>query len=234
MKLLTNRDLAFKISAFLFISVAFFYLGKHWNDGYQQLILFSVRPSPLVTISPNRDLSFNISALTSINQTQSSPFSTIDLASVQPPPPLSPPPPPPPVFPPPPPSIERFGIVDENGTMSDNFEVGEFDPNEVVDNWGSGNETELEKDESGSRRIRIQKFGLCTNSMSEYIPCLDNFQAIERLNSIERGEMFERHCPEPGRGLNCLVPAPKKYKAPIPWPKSRDEVFALPFSYYCF
>jgi hypothetical protein len=65
---------------------------------------------------------------------------------------------------------------------------------------------------------------LCKRDMSEYIPCLDNVEAIKKLPSTERGERFERHCPEEGKRLNCLVPAPKGYRAPIPWLKSRDEV----------
>lgn len=222
MKVLTDRDFVLKIAAVLFITVTLFYIGKHWNTGYQHLIFFSPRQaqSPSVGLSPNLNKSFNISALISFNHMQSPPFAanTHDLAHFQPPP-TSPP-------------IETFGIVDENGIMSENFEeVGEFDSNVVVDNWGGENETEVEqKDESGYRRTNVQKFGLCPTSMSEYIPCLDNVQAIKRLKSTERGEKFERHCPEPGRGMNCLVPAPKNYKTPIPWPKSRDEVIIFPFS----
>ncbi|PWA65470.1 S-adenosyl-L-methionine-dependent methyltransferases superfamily protein [Artemisia annua] len=51
--------------------------------------------------------------------------------------------------------------------------------------------------------------------------------AVQRLGvalvSTEKGERFERHCPEKDKGLSCLVPPPKGYKAPIPWPTSRDE-----------
>lgn len=111
--------------------------------------------------------------------------------------------------------------------MSDEFEVGEFDPDDVVENWGSQNGTVAESDGSGSGKISVKRFELCPNGMSEYIPCLDNVEAIKRLKSTSKGQRFERHCPEPGRGLNCLVPAPKNYKSPIPWPKSRDEVFVL-------
>lgn len=108
--------------------------------------------------------------------------------------------------------------------MSDDFEVGDFDP-ELVDNWV--NETQLETEESSASapQFTIKKFGLCPRTMSEYIPCLDNVEAIRKLKSTKRGERFERRCPEEGRGLNCLVPAPKGYRTPIPWPKSRDEVF---------
>lgn len=106
--------------------------------------------------------------------------------------------------------------------MVDEFEVGDLDP-ELTENWG--NEIESGTDESGSAKIRIKKFALCSQSMREYIPCLDNADAIKQLKSTEKGEKFERHCPDSGRGLNCLVPAPKGYKMPIPWPRSRDEVF---------
>ncbi|KAK9096223.1 hypothetical protein Sjap_021720 [Stephania japonica] len=61
--------------------------------------------------------------------------------------------------------------------------------------------------------------------MREYIPCLDNVEAIKKLKSTDKGEQFERHCPGKEKELNCLVPPPKDYKTPITWPKSRDEVW---------
>nr|GEY05366.1 probable methyltransferase PMT11 [Tanacetum cinerariifolium] len=77
----------------------------------------------------------------------------------------------------------------------------------------------------GKVRVGVGKFEMCPESMREYIPCLDNVDAIKALVSTEKGERFERHCPEKDKGLSCLVPAPKGYKAPIPWPASRDEVW---------
>lgn len=209
------------VVAFAFISVTFFYLGKHWSDGNQQLFFFTARQGPSVSISPNSGKSFDIASLISGNETQSVSEKTFSPAKVP-----SPPAVPPPIPPPPPRSFQRFGIVDENGTMSDDFEVGEFDPDEVVENWATGNRTEVKDGQNDSKRVRVQKFHLCPSSMSEYIPCLDNVEAIRRLKSTERGERFERHCPEAGRGLNCLVPPPGNYRSPIPWPRSRDEVFA--------
>ncbi|PON37355.1 putative methyltransferase PMT [Parasponia andersonii] len=225
MKALSNADffrgpLMVKIAAFLFISITFYYVGKHWSDGYQQLVFFTATTTtsqtPSVSISPNNDKLFNISSLAENSLPPvPAPVVVVTEGAVVPPPP-----------PPPSDSIQRFGIVDENGTMSDEFEVGEFDPDEVVENWGVGNGSEVENgDAGGSRRARVKRFELCPSSMREYIPCLDNEQAIKKLKSTERGERFERHCPEPRRGLNCLVPPPKDYKTPIPWPKSRDEVW---------
>ncbi|KAI8001226.1 Calcineurin B-like protein 2 [Camellia lanceoleosa] len=92
--------------------------------------------------------------------------------------------------------------------MADDFEVGDVNPG-VVDNWGSDIEAEVVKDGNGGSWVVVKKFGLCTESMREYILCLDNTEAIRSLNSTEKGERFERHCPEEGKGLHSLVPAPK-------------------------
>lgn len=206
-----------KILAFTLLSIAFFYFGKHWSDGsqQQQLIFFNSRQNPttsqFVSISPNFNKTFDLSSI--INDTNLIPPPAVEVAS-------SPPPPPPP-----PPVVERTGIVNENGVMNDEFKVGDFDP-EVVENWGVGNET-VDDEGSGVHRFRVKKFGLCPASMREYIPCLDNVEAIRKLKSTERGEKFERHCPEKGKGLNCLVPPPRGYRAPIPWPRSRDEVCVI-------
>nr|DAD26523.1 TPA_asm: hypothetical protein HUJ06_027991 [Nelumbo nucifera] len=240
MKSLSSGDLfkaplVVKILAFFLISFAFFHLGKHWSDGYQQLIFYNSRQSAgddkssSVAISPNANKTFDLSSITA-NKTDNVPdlTSLLNLSSTTPPLDNSPPPdalpsPPPPSPSPPPASVERFGIVDENGTMAEEFEVGEFDP-ELVENWGNGTETE-EGEQSQSSRVRVKRFSLCPERMREYIPCLDNVEAIQKLNSMEKGEKYERHCPGEGRSLNCLVPAPKGYRLPIPWPKSRDEVW---------
>jgi hypothetical protein len=212
---------ALKIGAFFFISITFFYLGKHWSDGYQQLIFFTqdsesdLNSNHQVSISPNFNKSFNVSSLIDHNDVEKVPEKI-----------LTQPPPPPAVVQavvePVDESVQKFGIVNENGTMSEEFEVGSFDP-EMVDDWV--NETQVEKEGSESvNKFVIKKFGLCKRDMSEYIPCLDNVEAIKKLPSTEKGERFERHCPEESKRLDCLVPAPKGYRTPIPWPKSRDEV----------
>ncbi|XP_010552854.1 PREDICTED: probable methyltransferase PMT12 [Tarenaya hassleriana] len=225
MKLLTGGDFLrnpgfIKISALVFISVACFFLGKQ-SSGYEfpQLIFFSAAPSrsPIVALSPDFGKTYNISALISRSRAQTK----------TPTPPVILPSPPPPQWV----DVKTFGIVNENGTMSDQFQIGEYDTGSV-DAWG--NMTEIENGggggggggESESRvRVGVKKFKMCMENMTEYIPCLDNVEAIRRLNSTERGERFERHCPEEGKGLNCIVPTPKGYRTRIPWPRSRDEVW---------
>ncbi|XP_071934462.1 probable methyltransferase PMT23 [Coffea arabica] len=67
------------------------------------------------------------------------------------------------------------------------------------------------------------KWKLCQGSGADYIPCLDNWKAIKALPSRRHMEHRERHCPTPNP--TCLVPLPKGYKIPVPWPKSRDMIW---------
>ncbi|XP_016454570.1 putative methyltransferase PMT11 [Nicotiana tabacum] len=199
-----------KVLAFVFLAVAFFYFGKHWSDGSsQQLLFFNSRQNPSEPISPsavslssNFNKTFDLSTV--INDTNKQQSGQVSIP------------------PPPPPAVQNMGLLDENGVMKEDFAVGDYDP-DVVENWpGVGNETDLSEN---NKVVKVKKFGLCPESMREYIPCLDNVEAIQKLNSTEKGEKFERHCPEKDKGLNCLVPAPRGYQTPIPWPRSRDEVW---------
>ncbi|XP_015931423.1 probable methyltransferase PMT11 [Arachis duranensis] len=205
-----------KTVAFFALAITFFYFGKQWSNpnGYNHIIFFSTTTTattPQVAISPNFNVSFNASTLIDQNPPK----------KLEPSIPL----PSPPALPPPPPAdpFRKFGIVNADGTMSEEFEVGELDPS-MAEDWE--NNTRVEGSASASaKRLGIKNFGMCPRSMSEYIPCLDNVDALKKLVSTEKGEKFERHCPEEGKGLNCLVPPPKGYRAPIPWPRSRDEVW---------
>lgn len=58
---------------------------------------------------------------------------------------------------------------------------------------------------------------------ADYIPCLDNVEAIRKLRSDKHYEHRERHCPE--EPPTCLVPLPPGYRSPIRWPKSRDQIW---------
>ncbi|KAK9270383.1 hypothetical protein L1049_025962 [Liquidambar formosana] len=185
-----------KITVLTLLSLSLIYLLNHYSDAYPQLPFFtSLRLPP-----------------SSSDQPKITPISL---------PPESPPPPP---LPTPPPAVERMGVVDENGAMSEKFEVGEVDYSLVEGDGNASGKVEKESEKSGVR-VRVKKYEVCDESMRDYIPCLDNVEEIKRLNSTERGEKYERHCPGKGRGLDCLVPVPKGYQSPIPWPQSRDEVW---------
>jgi hypothetical protein len=58
---------------------------------------------------------------------------------------------------------------------------------------------------------------------SDYIPCLDNLQAIKSLRSTKHYEHRERHCPQ--EAPTCLVSLPQGYKRSIEWPKSREKIW---------
>ncbi|CAL5417484.1 unnamed protein product [Camellia sinensis] len=189
-----------KVATLSFLSLSLLFLAKLFSDSYQPHIL-----------------SFSTTTTAIANSNTSSP-----------PPPRTVRPPPPPL------AVERTGIVDDNGLMTDDFVVGEFDPSAIESvanaNANANGREGRQSDEDDFRnraRVRLEKFRVCDESMREYIPCLDNVDAISRLNSTERGEGFERHCPQKEKGLNCLVPRPKGYKLKIPWPQSRDEVKQL-------
>ncbi|CAI0448078.1 unnamed protein product [Linum tenue] len=65
-------------------------------------------------------------------------------------------------------------------------------------------------------------FKPCAPKYTDYTPCQDQRRAMTfpRDNMIYR----ERHCPPEEEKLHCLIPAPKGYVTPFPWPKSRDYV----------
>ncbi|KAK4799283.1 hypothetical protein SAY86_024648 [Trapa natans] len=217
-----------KTLAFVSISIAFFYIGNRWSvpgsGGYQRIIFFSPTSASAsarqVSFSPNLGKSFNLSAVISHGPEQSIAPSlnvgaTVSAATAL-------------TAAPPPPQIAWVGIVNENGTMSDDFDVEEYD-SQLVDDW-KYNESEIDttapkEGDGGEDQISIKSYQLCSESMKEYIPCLDNVEAVKNLNSTRKGEQFERHCPAKDKGLDCLVPPPRGYRRPIPWPKSRDEVW---------
>ncbi|KAL5128196.1 putative methyltransferase PMT10 [Glycine soja] len=161
--------------------------------------------------------------------------STAEAPSPEQSPPNSPPPPPPPPPPSPPlptpsgvkifrvpplPPVERMGVLDGSGVMTEDFKVGELDPGFEED---SLNDTFSSVSGGGGVREKVEKYKMCDVRMVDYVPCLDNVKTMKKYMESLRGEKYERHCK--GMGLKCLVPPPKGYRRPIPWPKSRDEVW---------
>ncbi|KAL9235009.1 hypothetical protein vseg_009812 [Gypsophila vaccaria] len=78
--------------------------------------------------------------------------------------------------------------------------------------------------ESQNKQQEKSAWKLCnTTAGPDYIPCLDNWDAIRHLRSTKHYEHRERHCPvEPP---TCLVPLPKGYKRSVEWPKSREKIW---------
>ncbi|CAM8968070.1 unnamed protein product [Rhodiola kirilowii] len=200
-----RAPLVVRVVWFVLVAVTFFYFGKHWSDGYQQpqVLFFNSWQNDGGVVVGGVSLSPNLNKTFHVNMNETRPVNEKALDS-----------------PPPPPGLKRYGIVDGNGTMSDDFQVGEYDEPELVKIFK--NVTGAYREGEKSRGFNIEKFPMCPSSMTDYIPCLDN---VEALQSSEKGERFERHCPEKDKGLNCLVPRPNGYQQSIPWPKSRDEIW---------
>ncbi|XP_072963773.1 probable methyltransferase PMT16 [Typha angustifolia] len=74
-------------------------------------------------------------------------------------------------------------------------------------------------DESAAAAPAARRFPACDAKFSEYTPCEDRDRSLrfDRDRLIYR----ERHCPEKGELLKCLIPAPVGYRNPFPWPASR-------------
>ncbi|XP_002511570.2 probable methyltransferase PMT2 [Ricinus communis] len=68
----------------------------------------------------------------------------------------------------------------------------------------------------------VKEFKPCDDKFADYTPCQDQMRAM----TFPRDNMNyrERHCPPDEEKLHCLIPAPKGYANPFPWPKSRDYV----------
>lgn len=104
------------------------------------------------------------------------------------------------------PIFVRTGIVDETGAMTCDFDIGELQPDAVIE----------EIDDRFTRQVNntvptisISKFRVCDAELEHYMPCFDDSNGT-------------RHCSE--KPLDCVVPRPKNYKFPLPWPECRDKV----------
>ncbi|XAR62877.1 Sarcosine/dimethylglycine N-methyltransferase [Bertholletia excelsa] len=86
-------------------------------------------------------------------------------------------------------------------------------------------ENEKESQKQGiSKNKNDYEWKLCNvTAGTDYIPCLDNVQAIKKLHFTGHYEHRERHCPD--EAPSCLVPLPEGYKRPIKWPKSREQIW---------
>ncbi|KAG9138997.1 hypothetical protein Leryth_027155 [Lithospermum erythrorhizon] len=83
-------------------------------------------------------------------------------------------------------------------------------------------ESKNSKEGQGSQTVYNWK--VCdTSAGPDYIPCLDNMEAIRHLTSTKHYEHRERHCPE--NPPTCLVPLPEGYQRSIEWPTSREKIW---------
>ncbi|KAF5813548.1 putative S-adenosyl-L-methionine-dependent methyltransferase [Helianthus annuus] len=89
--------------------------------------------------------------------------------------------------------------------------------------------SESSKEKEGQKSVKPENnkgynWKLCNVTAGpDYIPCLDNLQAIRSLRTTKHYEHRERHCPE--NPPTCLVPLPEGYQRPIKWPTSREKIW---------
>uniref|UniRef100_A0A0V0IW28 Methyltransferase n=1 Tax=Solanum chacoense TaxID=4108 RepID=A0A0V0IW28_SOLCH len=77
---------------------------------------------------------------------------------------------------------------------------------------------------SGSDKENSYIWKLCNSTAGpDYIPCLDNLEAIRNLRSTKHYEHRERHCPD--NPPTCLVPLPEGYQRSVEWPTSREKIW---------
>ncbi|KAL7102001.1 hypothetical protein ACP275_08G092100 [Erythranthe tilingii] len=88
-------------------------------------------------------------------------------------------------------------------------------------------ESKKEKEAQKSSQSESQSkstWKLCnTTAGYDYIPCLDNLEAIKKLHTTKHYEHRERHCPD--NPPTCLVPLPEGYQRSIEWPTSREKIW---------
>ncbi|XVE83372.1 hypothetical protein DITRI_Ditri16bG0083800 [Diplodiscus trichospermus] len=98
--------------------------------------------------------------------------------------------------------------------------------NETMSQIGSFSTQAVESKNEKETQLSSREYSwkLCNSTAGpDYIPCLDNWEAIRHLPSTKHYEHRERHCPE--KPPTCLIPLPKGYKRPIEWPKSREKIW---------
>nr|XP_043633461.1 probable methyltransferase PMT27 [Erigeron canadensis] len=122
------------------------------------------------------------------------------------------------------PNKDSKAVADGNMTMDQSSSGIPKESNISMQEWKTqAGQSENEKERQADVAVN-HKWDLCNvTSGTDYVPCLDNENAIKKLKSRSHFEHRERHCPE--EGPMCLVPTPEGYRTPIPWPQSRDKIW---------
>ncbi|GMI68595.1 hypothetical protein like AT5G64030 [Hibiscus trionum] len=122
----------------------------------------------------------------------------------------------------------KDGDQEKNQNLNEVFPSGAQSEllNETTTQTGSFSTQATESKAEKESQLSSKKYSwkVCNSTAGpDYIPCLDNWEAIRHLHSTKHYEHRERHCPE--EPPTCLVPLPEGYKRPIEWPKSREKIW---------
>ncbi|XP_060178818.1 probable methyltransferase PMT23 [Lycium barbarum] len=120
--------------------------------------------------------------------------------------------------------LNNFTIDPESSTVPlNNFTMDPESSNAPLNNVTIKHENDTMIKNDGLETFSYD-WKLCPGPVAvDYIPCLDNWQAIKKIRSRRHMEHRERHCPVPSP--RCLIPLPVGYKLPVAWPKSRDMIW---------
>ncbi|KAJ3681482.1 hypothetical protein LUZ60_015971 [Juncus effusus] len=120
------------------------------------------------------------------------------------------------------PNVAQTELLKETGTNTSTTWSTQYSESKT-ENEIQANNSNSNHDKKLSKKFSFS-WKLCNVTAGpDYIPCLDNVNAIKKLRSTKHYEHRERHCPDVGP--TCLVPLPNGYKSPIKWPKSRDKIW---------
>ncbi|KAL6498068.1 hypothetical protein OROGR_028465 [Orobanche gracilis] len=112
------------------------------------------------------------------------------------------------------PSGAQSELSDESTTQNGSFSTQATE---------SKNEKDTQKPSQSEKQSNYIWKVCKTSAGPDYIPCLDNLEAIKKLSSTKHYEHRERHCPD--KPPTCLVPLPEGYQHSIEWPTSREKIW---------
>ncbi|KAG8373652.1 hypothetical protein BUALT_Bualt11G0046500 [Buddleja alternifolia] len=122
------------------------------------------------------------------------------------------------------------GSIEKKDKSNEVFPSGaqsELSNESTTQNGAFSTQATESKNEKEAQKVEDQigkSWKLCkTSAGPDYIPCLDNWASIRKLESTKHYEHRERHCPV--NPPTCLVPLPEGYQRSIEWPTSREKIW---------
>ncbi|KAK1407301.1 hypothetical protein QVD17_38915 [Tagetes erecta] len=92
----------------------------------------------------------------------------------------------------------------------------------VISNLNIETHHGVEVKNSDDLKLDYKLFPTCDDGYIDFTPCHDQTHLMNFPQ--DKMNVGERHCPCDDEKLHCLIPAPKGYATPFPWPQSRDYV----------
>ncbi|CAN6486319.1 unnamed protein product [Victoria cruziana] len=117
-------------------------------------------------------------------------------------------------------SLEFYALFALSGNSQDGGFTLQNDTERLVVQFFQDSRSMNDLGESGGALIE-----LCPPHMENYVPCRDDFDKIRSVLLPGKGRRPGRYCPDESDMWFCLIPAPRSYRQPVPWPESLNEVW---------